>query len=143
MKNKIWIVGVIGILAIIAAAYYIMEKPENSEISAGGEMENSMVNVTLLINFSNGDIWNYNLSMSQENATVFNALLMAAKEGGWSVDYRYYGEYDSYFINSIAGEGGNGKYWIYYVNGKMGEVGADKKMLHGGDVVEWKLEEFS
>ena len=140
MKTKIWIAGIVVLVAVLASAYYLVEK-ENGGVNE--ENTNAMVNIALYINFNNGTIWNYTLSMSQKNATVLNVLLTAAHEGGWDVDYTYYGQYDSYFVNSIAGEGGNGKYWIYYVNGEMGEVGADKKMLYEGDEVEWKLEEFS
>ena len=35
---------------------------------------------------------------------------------------------------------GNGKYWMYYVNGTMGGVGADKKIVKEGDLIEWRLE---
>ena len=144
MSKKIWIAGIVVCLAVVMLTYYFEVKQEKNlvenENPATNATENSLINVTLYINFNSTTIWNYNLSLEQKNATVFNALLIAAHDGGWNVDYTYYEQYDSYFINSIDGKGGNGKYWIYYVNGEMGEVGADKKILHEGDEVEWRLE---
>ncbi len=137
--NRAAIIAVVAMLAVSAAfAYYVAEyMPSNAT-----EGENR-INVSLSINFSNGTVWHYNINVSEKNATVFSALLNAASIGGFTVKYTYYGQYDSYFIDSIAGIGGEGKYWIYYVNGKMGEVGADKKIVKEGDEIEWKLEEFS
>lgn len=45
-------------------------------------------------------------------------------------------------VESIDGviNGTDKKYWIYYVNGKTAEVGADQYKLQQGDVVEWKFE---
>jgi len=144
--KRIWIAGIVVLVVVIASAYYFMENQGKENMEKETVMnatENALINVTLYINFNNGTIWSYNLSLNQQNATVMNALLESAHEDGWDVDYTYNGHYDSYFVNSIAGAGGNGKYWIYYVNGEMGGVGADKKMLYEGDEVEWKLEEFS
>jgi hypothetical protein len=49
-----------------------------------------------------------------------------------------YGEYvDS--INGVKG-GTNNKYWTFYVNGTMAQVGADTYKTKGGDTIEWKFE---
>ena len=40
----------------------------------------------------------------------------------------------------IEENGENGKYWLYYVNGEMPMVSADKKELRPGDKVEFKFE---
>lgn len=34
--------------------------------------------------------------------------------------------------------GESGKYWVYFVNGKMADVGADQYKLLKGDKIEWK-----
>jgi len=36
--------------------------------------------------------------------------------------------------------GDDGKYWMYYVNGQIAPVAADKQELKAGDRVEWKFE---
>ncbi len=137
--RKILIVILAGLVAVSAAfAYYVIENEREEEST-----NNATVNVTLIINFGNETEWQFGLTLDEKNATVFYALLKAANENGFDVKYTYYGQYDSYFVDSIAGAGGDGKFWIYYVNGVMGEVGADKKVVGEGDIIEWRLEEFS
>ena len=49
-----------------------------------------------------------------------------------------YGPYvDS--INGVTG-GTDGKYWAFYVNGALAQVGADAYTTKHGDSIEWKLE---
>ncbi len=49
-----------------------------------------------------------------------------------------YGPYvDS--INGIKG-GADGKYWGYYIDGTMAQVGAGEYKTKGGEKVEWKFE---
>lgn len=42
-------------------------------------------------------------------------------------------------INDIKG-GTDNKYWIFYVNGKMAEIGAQDYITKATDVIEWKFE---
>src|SRR5262245_54321422 len=42
-------------------------------------------------------------------------------------------------INGVAG-GTEGKYWAFYVNGEMAQVGADAYVTKAGDKIEWKFE---
>lgn len=42
-------------------------------------------------------------------------------------------------INGVAG-GTDGKYWAFYVNGQMAQVGADAYVTQATDKVEWKFE---
>lgn len=46
------------------------------------------------------------------------------------------------FIEAIGDKenGSEGKYWLYYVNGEMPSVAADKKELKPGDKIEFKFE---
>lgn len=43
-------------------------------------------------------------------------------------------------IDGVRG-GSGGKYWIYYVNGSMGTVAAEKYELNPGDQVEWRFQD--
>jgi hypothetical protein len=45
-------------------------------------------------------------------------------------------------VESMGGmtNGGDKKYWQYFVNGSMPQVGADKYQLKGGEKIEWKFE---
>lgn len=45
-------------------------------------------------------------------------------------------------INSHEQDADAGKWWLFDVNGEMGEVGAADLELQEGDLIEWKLEAF-
>lgn len=46
-------------------------------------------------------------------------------------------------VISINGLEGNGpKYWTFYLNGKMADVGAGAYQAKTGDTIEWKLEQL-
>lgn len=44
------------------------------------------------------------------------------------------------FVDAINGQKQDGKYWSYYVNGQMAQVGAADYVTQGGEKIEWKLE---
>jgi len=44
-------------------------------------------------------------------------------------------------INGLIG-GTNGKYWSFYVDDKLAEVGADSYKLEGGEKIEWKFQKL-
>lgn len=45
-------------------------------------------------------------------------------------------------INGVEQDGNAGKWWVFDVNGAMGEKGAAETELQAGDLIEWKLEAF-
>lgn len=45
-------------------------------------------------------------------------------------------------INGVSQDTSQGLYWIYYVNGELGMVGASQYMIKDGDVITWKMEKF-
>lgn len=75
------------------------------------------------------------------NSTVFQELLDYGNKNNIEVKYNNNYEFGA-FIENIgkAKNGDGGKYWQYYVNGKLGEVASDKKILNVGDVIEWRFE---
>lgn len=77
---------------------------------------------------------------AKEGLNAFAALEEAAKNDGVEVAST---KYDfGVMVNSVgAYKGGDdGRYWLYYVNSKTPEVGADQYKLQAGDSVEWKFE---
>jgi|SRR5688572_15099782 hypothetical protein len=46
------------------------------------------------------------------------------------------------YVDSINGKtgGDGGKYWTFYVDGQMAQIGAEAYITKGGEVVEWKFE---
>lgn len=77
-----------------------------------------------------------------EGDTALLLLLRCAEKNGFSVETTYYAEFDSTLITSInnAVSGTEGKYWQYFVNNQLPNVGADKYILTNGDMVKWTFE---
>lgn len=47
------------------------------------------------------------------------------------------------FVNAIDGRRpGDRQFWAYYVNEKLGDVGAKEYQTKNGDQIEWKLESY-
>jgi len=76
----------------------------------------------------------------EEGITAFGLLEKASKEQNFILKTKSYDT--GIFIEAIGDveNGQNGKYWMYYVNGEMPMVAADKKELKNGDKVEFKFE---
>jgi hypothetical protein len=75
----------------------------------------------------------------KENSSVFDLMNEIKKENS-SFDFKYK-EYPSLgvFIDEINGvKGGDGKYWIYYVNDIEASVGVSKYLIKSGDIISWK-----
>ena len=74
------------------------------------------------------------------DSTVLEAMRALLDSGAITFSGR---EYPSlgFFVESLNGKyGGDGFYWILYVNGKTSETGASQTSLKAGDAVEWRYE---
>ena len=79
----------------------------------------------------------------REGMTAFGLLEEKIKELDINIETK---SYDIGIFIEAIGESRNGedqKYWLYYVNGEMPMVSADKKELKAGDKVEFKFEKSS
>lgn len=75
--------------------------------------------------------------------TAFSLLKEKAEGSGLVLETKSYDI--GVMIEAIGGKenGQEGKYWLYYINGEMPMVSADKQELKPGDKVEFKFEESS
>lgn len=75
----------------------------------------------------------------QENESLFNLMNRLQKENNFSFKYKEYPSLGIFVeeINNKKEE--NGKYWIYYINDKEGDIGASKYILKKGDIINWVL----
>lgn len=71
-----------------------------------------------------------------EGQTALDILKTKAEIKTQDSDYGVYVDE----INGAAND--NGGFWIYYVNGEMGQVGADQYQCKTGDKVEWRFEKL-
>lgn len=109
-----------------------VETPKKEVVS---ETENEFVNVGINIVIQDEKVE----ELSHEYEVVYGYKLMDIMKE----HYRLVEE--DGFIKCIEGNGQDeeeGLYWVYDVNGEMGEVGAAEYELQEGDVIDWKLMSF-
>ena len=125
----------VGIISIGAEEKIIYRNLDSS--SRGNESK--VITATVIIDFGDGNVLTN--TFVTKNITVYGVLLDAAKIENLDVKATYYGQYDSIFIDTISSyTSGIDKYWIYYVNGESGMVGADKYIIKNNDIIEWRFE---
>ena len=71
--------------------------------------------------------------------TVFDALSTVCAGNTITLEKK---QYDfGVFVEKIGDRANTKeKAWIYYINGKSGEVAADKQVLKSGDKIEWRYQ---
>ena len=76
----------------------------------------------------------------QKNLTVFS--LLKKMTGKRNIEINNTQHDFGILVESINGfkNGKDNKYWQYWVNGKIGDVSADRKIIKPTDKVEWKFE---
>ncbi len=130
-------ISVAGVLGLIDRGVITFGYPG---ISSGNET----IEVLLIIDYGDGRLDKFNVSIDSGNATVYSVLMKASKENGFPVEADYYPQYKSHYIYSINFTDQNpkiNKFWQYYINGNYGPVGVDLQKVENGDVIEWKFEE--
>ena len=77
-------------------------------------------------------------SVTYDGVEGKNALELLKAEAEVVTKQSSFGEYvDS--INGVVG-GTDGKYWAFYINGELSQVGAADYQTRTGDKLEWKFE---
>jgi hypothetical protein len=131
--------AVLLVLSLVALSFTgtALKVPQKSEVWVE---KSDQTSVRIIIR---GDTWTLTDNLvAYQGDTAFSLLERSGQQNGFSVEATYYVQFDSTLVNSInnAVGGTNGKYWQYYVNGKLPDVGADKCILINGDVLTWSFE---
>jgi hypothetical protein len=134
MKNKIAIL----IIFVIVAGFYLIKtnpfhKGQNQKTGSPTETVTAKPIATLVLN--DGETTATYSGIAAQNA--FEALTVVTKKENIPLVTK---QYDfGVFVQKIGEkESGTAMAWIYFINGKSGDVAADKTVLTTGDVVEWK-----
>lgn len=139
MNKKKEILGIFLSIIFLFTVFFLVFFNNNFLKKQNFSEESEAQNIFLVIDFDLGEKKYFELEL-ENNSTAFSALqkVASAENIDFSVDNYEVGV----FIKSIGGidNGYNGKYWMYYVNGEMPSVAADKKNLVSGDKVEFKFE---
>jgi len=142
MKRNIYIlIGVAAIIVIVGALVFCDFRKPNSN-KAGftqGKIQNQAV---LIINDGQSQPQTFKVIFF-EGATALDLLKSETDRAGLALKTKVYDV--GTMVQAIASKenGQDGKYWLYYVNGKMPVVSADKQKVNLGDQVEFKFEKSS
>jgi hypothetical protein len=143
MKKNICIIIGTGIIVIICS-WFIFSNGfwKNNTNKADIVQQTVGEEVVLTIDDGGGSPDTFTTEF-KEGMTAFDLL---KGQAGKSVLTLKTKSYDTgIFIEAIGAKenGQDGKYWLYYVNGQMPMVSADKQFLKAGDKVEFKFEKSS
>lgn len=139
-KLKILGLLIVAALVLCGAGCQWFAKPEAEKTSLVEEKIEQKA--TVVLDDGTGKPQSFDLEVKEET-TAFDLLKEAIEQAGLKLDYS---ESDfGVMINSIGDKvgGQDGKYWLYYVNGGMAPVSADKQKIKAGDKVEFKFEKSS
>jgi hypothetical protein len=138
-KNKlvIFIASVIIVSMIFVIAFLMGTRTASKNITNSESTRDSEQNIVV-----NDDVdFSYSFNSEDSNSNVFSGLLIYARNKNFEVEYNNNYDY-GVFVESIKGvrNGEKDKSWFYYVNGILGDVAADKKIMREDDIVEWRFE---
>lgn len=95
------------------------------------------------IQFSNVEMTEFQNIQLIENQTVLDLLQNLTLENNIVLETKEYENLGA-LVTKIGDKenGQDNKYWQYWINGEMPQVGASYYQLTGGEIVEWKFLEF-
>ena len=134
------IIGIIIILAVVVGCWLlfprqIAEFPEE-------EVEREIIKEKVFLVIDDGKESPQTFEAEfEEGMTAFDLLKNKAEELNLVLKTETYDA--GIFIEAIGDKenGEDGRYWLYYVNGEMPMVAADKQEINPGDKIEFKFEE--
>src|SRR5262249_5912540 len=99
--------------------------------------------VRLVVDYGDGVEVHFTALAWRDRMTVLDALT-AAQAHKHGISFTYRGSGDTAMVTKIGDlkNEGNGKNWIYSVNGKTGEISAGIAPLKLGDAVLWKFQAY-
>lgn len=99
-----------------------------------GEQTEKLKEVSVFLIFGDDNIATYSATNA---ATVFDALDQITKNNNIPLSVKEYSF--GKMVESIGNEtNSTDNAWIFYVNGKSADKGADQFKLSDGDIIEWK-----
>ncbi len=141
--KKINIFSLIGMGLIIIVTGWLIYSDKISQFIPQKEIETPQENiereVVLIIDEGEGSPETFR-DVAREGMTAFDLLQEKTQGIGLVLKVQTYDM--GVFIEAIGDKenGEDGKYWLYYVNGEMPLLSADKQLLSSGDKVEFKFE---
>src|SRR3990170_1989593 len=112
-------------------------KPQAEESPASPQKET--IEVKLLI--EHGTKKTYSIEVPA-GSTVYDLLKEVSSKHNFSLDASNDSSYGAFIeeIDGVRNDPQAAKYWLYYLNGKLANLGASSQRLSAGDKVLWKYE---
>lgn len=140
------LVKIVIIIAVLFAGIYYGEKylvtPKTTiDKIATPTVEEQTVKVSLILNYGNDQVKTFTDVNLGTDTTALALLKKVTTENNIELKYKDYGGDLGVFVEAIgnvAGDTKANKFWQYWVNGQLAQVGASKYELKDGDMVEWK-----
>jgi hypothetical protein len=140
--KKIYIFTIIALLVVIiilGSAVFFVKTGYFFNQGTAVPQNNVKEKVVLIIDDGEGNPKSFNADFF-DGMTAFDLLKNKTDEAKIALKTK---NYDIGVLVQAIGDkenGAGGKYWLYYVNGEMPNVGAEKKQINPGDKVEFKFE---
>ncbi len=135
--------GVILLIGVGVFAGRIRSDIENLSAASMGQVlyEKLFQENSLIIDNGSGNVQTLEIRI-KKGSSAFDLLKKGAGKLELDLKTKTY-EDIGVFIEAIGDKenGQDGKYWLYYINGEMPSVAADKQLLKAGDKVEFRFEE--
>ncbi len=135
--KKIWVV-LITIILIAVGFLYVKNPASQSNNSKPAESVKEKITVYQKIASNDTGVVSYERHEVEKGKTALDLLQRTAK-----VTIKDSGP--NAFVTAINGLQANDKdkkYWAFYVNGTLAEVGAGSYQLKNNDKIEWKLASY-
>lgn len=137
-KNLKFIVLALVIIGVVGLWQASVLRLKNQDRQAEQLIQESQnIDITFTFASDQQETIKYNLvPNSQENLLAITQA--TAKQANWAFESEDYGSL-GVLVTKIKEQknGQDNKYWQYYVNGQMPQVGADKYMPQVGEKIEW------
>ncbi len=131
MKKKLIVGFLLVFLVVVGIEIYHLKKPEVTKKTEASAKE---IYIYLVLPTKNGEL----LTQISKGKTALDLLEKYSKVG-------LQGNGVNAFVTTIDGltaDASKRKYWAFYVNGKLADVGAGSYKLQNGDKIVWKIESY-
>lgn len=132
--KKIFALLVFGFIGVVLVFGLLNTAP--SQESPVGETSPKIETAMVVVQFDDNNTVANEIQV-QDNTTAYSLLETLAEDMGLEVRAQQYPF--GVFVEAINEyEGSAEKAWIYFVDGKSGNVAANEQVVSGGSTVEWK-----
>lgn len=148
-QTRLFIIVVVVLILTVGVAQYILSNQTNFKLTDFQKRNLSEVSETVVspketvkaenvsIDFGNGQ----KMTGQVSTQSAYQALVKVSKDNSLNVLVK---QYKYGVMVEKVGEAANSKNsaWMYWVNGKPGQIASDRYIIYPGDKVEWKFSKF-